>query len=333
MLSLFSKSAPTALKSLATTASRPAFPIVQKSVMSTSQRTNEQLKASALFDVSHITAVVTGGGTGIGLMITQALVTNGAKVYITGRRQEVLENTVKTYNTGPGSLHALPGDISTKEGAIQLAKDLSAKESNGIHLLVNNAGIARDDNTKFSTNGQPEATDADAISKHFLRSEDSQWAETFKTNVTGQYFMAMAMLPLLAKGRDVTPGYTSQVVNVSSISGQMKGSSNGQFAYASSKAACTHLSRMLATTFKDCKVRVNTIAPGIFPSEMTTGKSDESNKSELSTKIGNPAGRGGHDSDMAATILMLAGNGGLFYNEQTMFPDGGSTLAQPSAKA
>jgi NAD(P)-dependent dehydrogenase (short-subunit alcohol dehydrogenase family) len=174
-----------------------------------------------------------------------------------------------------------------------------------------------------ATNGQPEATDAEAISKHFLRSEDSQWAETFKTNVTGQYFMAMAMLPLLAKGRDVTPGYTSQVVNVSSISGQMKGSSNGQFAYASSKAACTHLSRMLATTFKDCKVRVNTIAPGIFPSEMTTGKSDESNKSELSTKIGNPAGRGGHDSDMAATILMLAGNGGLFYNEQTMYPDGG----------
>lgn len=332
MLSLFSKSAPTALRSLATTASRPAFPIIQKSAMSTSQRTNEQLKASALFDVSHITAVVTGGGTGIGLMITQALITNGAKVYITGRRQEVLENTVKTYNTGPGSLHALPGDISTKEGAIQLAKDLSAKESNGIHLLVNNAGIARDDNTKFSVNGQPEATDADAISKHFLRSEDSQWAETFKTNVTGQYFMAMAMLPLLAKGRDVTPGYTSQVVNVSSISGQMKGSSNGQFAYASSKAACTHLSRMLATTFKDCKVRVNTIAPGIFPSEMTTGKSNEANKSELSTKIGNPAGRGGHDSDMAATILLLAGNGGLFYNEQTMYPDGGSTLAQPAAK-
>jgi NAD(P)-dependent dehydrogenase (short-subunit alcohol dehydrogenase family) len=176
-------------------------------------------------------------------------------------------------------------------------------------------------------------TDANAISQHFLRSEDAQWSETMQTNVTGQYFMAMAMLPLLAKGRDVTPGYTSQVVNVSSISGQMKGSSNGQFAYACSKAAATHLSRVLATTFKDCKVRVNTIAPGIFPSEMTTGKSNEKNKSELSTQIGNPAGRGGHDSDMAATILMLAGNGGLFYNEQTMFPDGGSTLAQPTAKA
>ncbi|KAM0715035.1 hypothetical protein Q7P37_009500 [Cladosporium fusiforme] len=300
--------------------------------MSTSQRSNEQLKATSLFDVSHLTAVVTGGGTGIGLMITQALVANGAKVYITGRRQEVLESTVKAYNSGPGSLHALPGDVSNKEGAIKLAKDLESKEPNGFHLLVNNAGIARDDNTKFSANGQPDMTDANAISQHFLRSEDSQWAETFKTNVAGQYFMAMAMLPLLAKGRDVTPGYTSQVVNVSSISGQMKGSSNGQFAYASSKAALTHVSRMLATTFKDCKVRVNTIAPGIFPSEMTTGKSDEKNKSELSTQIGNPAGRGGHDSDMAATILLLAGNGGLFYNEQTMFPDGGSTLAQPAAK-
>lgn len=85
----------------------------------------------------------------------------------------------------------------------------------------------------------------------------------------------MAFLPLLAKGNAVTPGYSSSVVNVSSISGAMKGSSNGQFAYASSKAASTHLSRMLATTFKDVHVRVNVIAPGVFPSEMTAGKSGE----------------------------------------------------------
>jgi NADP-dependent 3-hydroxy acid dehydrogenase YdfG len=76
-------------------------------------------------------------------MITQALVANGAKVYITGRRQEVLEATVNEYNTGPGSLHALPGDVSSKAGAVQLAKDLGEKESKGIQLLVNNAGIAR----------------------------------------------------------------------------------------------------------------------------------------------------------------------------------------------
>lgn len=107
------------------------------------------LKASELFDLSFLTAVVTGGGTGIGLMITQALMSNGAKVYITGRRKEVLEKTIKSHSSGPGSLHALPGDISTKEGAIQLAKDIAEKEPNGFQLLVNNAGIARDDNTKF----------------------------------------------------------------------------------------------------------------------------------------------------------------------------------------
>jgi NAD(P)-dependent dehydrogenase (short-subunit alcohol dehydrogenase family) len=172
-------------------------------------------------------------------------------------------------------------------------------------------------------NGTPDSTSAEAISKHFLRSEEQQWLDTFHTNVTGQFFMSMAFLPSLAKGTKSTPGYSSSVVNVSSISGAMKGSSNGQFAYASSKAAFTHLSRMLATTFKDVKVRVNVIAPGIFPSEMTAGKSGEDNKSTLDMTPKNPSGRTGEDSDMAATILMLAGKGGNFYNEQIMYPDGG----------
>ena len=82
-------------------------------------------------------------------MITQALVSNGAKVYITGRRQEKLQGVIDQYNTGPGSIHALPGDISDKTEIQRLAKELSSKEPKGIHLLVNNAGIARDDNTKF----------------------------------------------------------------------------------------------------------------------------------------------------------------------------------------
>ncbi|EMC93410.1 hypothetical protein BAUCODRAFT_125274 [Baudoinia panamericana UAMH 10762] len=337
MLRLFARSTVASVRpTLATSVSRPAFPAIQqRATMASdnpSKRTNDQLKTSDLFNVDFVTAVVTGGGTGIGLMIAQALVTNGAKVYITGRREEVLESTVKQYNTGPGSLHALPGDVSTKEGAIKLAKEMEQKEPKGIHLLVNNAGIARDDNTKFSTNGQPNMEDPNAISQHFLKSEEQQFQETFQTNVIGQYFMSMAFLPLLAKGREVTPGYTTSVVNVSSISGQMKGSSNGQFAYASSKAAFTHMSRMLATTFKDCKVRVNVIAPGIFPSEMTTNESGDDNKSQLSSKPGNPAGRGGHDSDMAASILFLAGKGGLFYNEQILYPDGGSTLQAPAFK-
>ncbi|KAF9770213.1 hypothetical protein IL306_012269 [Fusarium sp. DS 682] len=298
--------------------------------MATHHAKNEDLKAGALFDVSHLTAVVTGGATGIGLMITQALQSNGAKVYITGRRKEVLEQTQKTYGTGPGSIHVLPGDVSQKDEAIRLAKEISEKEPNGIHLLVNNADIAEDGNTKFSSAGEPDTSDAKAISEHFLKTEPEQWADTLKTNVTGPYYMSMAFLPLLAKGRDATPGYSSQIVNVSSISGSMKGSSMGQPAYATSKAALNHLSRMIATLSKDVKVRVNVIAPGLFPSEMTTGESNEGNKSNIDKKMTNLAGRPGHDTDMAATILFLAGKGGLFYNGQIVYPDGGSTLINPA---
>lgn len=156
--------------------------------------------------------------------------------------------------------------------------------------------------------------------------------ETFETNVTAQFFMSMAFLPLLAKGQHETikDGYTSSIVNVSSISGAMKGASGGQFAYASSKAAFTHLTRMLATTFAQTKVRVNCIAPGVFPSEMTTGASDENQKSQIDPNSTNPAGRKGQDTDMAATILFLAGKGGAFYNSQIMYPDGGNTLTQPA---
>lgn len=87
-------------------------------------------------------------------MITQALVANGAKVYITGRRQEKLEQTVQLYNTGPGSLHSIVGDVSNKEGCVRLAEEMQQKEIDGIQLLVNNAGIARDDNTKFCESRQ-----------------------------------------------------------------------------------------------------------------------------------------------------------------------------------
>lgn len=201
-----------------------------------SARTNEDLKSNKLFDVSHITAVVTGGGAGIGLMIAQALFTNGAKVYITDRREEALQKVVEQYNTGPGRLISLPCDISKKDEIIRLADEVASKETKGIHLLVNNAGIARDNNTRYDKNEKPDFSSPKAISEHMLRSEPEHWADTFQTNITAQYFTSAAFLPLLEKGGNVTPGYTSSIVNVASISGVMKGTSMGQFSYATSKA-------------------------------------------------------------------------------------------------
>jgi NAD(P)-dependent dehydrogenase (short-subunit alcohol dehydrogenase family) len=78
------------------------------------------LKSHQLFDVSHVTAVLTGGGSGIGLMITQALIANGARVYVVDRRQDALDTVVRLYNTGPGDM--IPQDCPAPHSAMPLSK-------------------------------------------------------------------------------------------------------------------------------------------------------------------------------------------------------------------
>jgi NAD(P)-dependent dehydrogenase (short-subunit alcohol dehydrogenase family) len=134
----------------------------------------------------------------------------------------------------------------------------------------------------------------------------------------------------LSLANEKSKGYTSSIVNIASISGVMKGSSGGQFAYAASKAAFTHLTHMLANRLVETKIRVNCIAPGLFPSEMTTGSSDDKQKSQIDTKSSNPAGRPGNDADMGACILFLAGPGGLFLSSQVIYPEGWHILVRPA---
>lgn len=169
-------------------------------------------------------------------MITQALAANGATVYITGRRQEALQKVVEDYGKdAEGQIIAVPGDISSKDECLRLAKVVGEKEPNGIHLLVNNAGIARDDNTKFSNNQPEDYEDAMSVQKHMLASDPQAWADTFQTNVTAQFFVATAFVPLLAQanksGYEPFDGmaYKSSIVNITSISGILKGTSAGKF--------------------------------------------------------------------------------------------------------
>lgn len=79
--------------------------------MAPGKSSTDELKNSKLFDVSHVTAIVTGGGTGIGLMITQALVANGAKVYITSRREEVLKKTEELHDHANGQIIPIVADV------------------------------------------------------------------------------------------------------------------------------------------------------------------------------------------------------------------------------
>lgn len=295
---------------------------------------NESLLASELFRVDGFKAVITGGGTGIGLMITQAIVANGGTAYICGRREEPLKKVAELYS-GKGSSKAgqvipMTCDVTSKDDVYRLASEIGSKEPSGIHLLVNNAGIAIEKDTAFSDK-DIDFSSAESLAKHLSQAKPEQWNTTFETNITAQFFTSIAFLPLLAKGTVNTLGYSSSVVNITSIAGLLKTCSTGQFAYATSKAGLIHLTRMLASTFAKCKVRVNSIAPGLFPSEMTTGESDDKQKSYLHEKGKNlPAQRTGDDRDIAAAILYLVGPGALFVNGQILHPDGGNLLISPS---
>lgn len=291
----------------------------------------EHLNRDRLFNVSHVTAVLTGGGSGIGLMITQALIANGAKIYVVDRRKDALDTVQRLYNTGPGEMIPLVADISVKADVVRLAEQITALEPQGIQLLVNNAGIALDHATRFADSGQPCMSSATAISEHFMRSAPNDWAASFATNAMGGFFMSMAFLPLLEKGSAVVDGYASSIVNLSSNAAFLKDSCRGYVSYAVSKAGTVHLSRILARLLANTTVRVNQIAPGTFPSEMTTGSSGPDQKSTMNRPVTNAAGRPGGEMDIAATILFLASVGGSFYNHQILFPDGGETLICPAA--
>ena len=96
------------------------------------------------------------------------------------------------------------------------------------------------------------------------KGDPESWQETFMTNITSQFFVAAGFLPLLGKGREATPGFSPSIVNITSISGLTKDSHSGKYAYGVSKAGFIHLTKLMAKTFAEAKIRVNSIAPGSF---------------------------------------------------------------------
>lgn len=269
-------------------------------------------------------ALVSGGGSGIGLMATQALAVNGAHVYITGRTGEKLERVVESYSRGiPGKITAITADMTSKESIQNLVDQISSKEQK-LHILINNAGIQ-------SPTQNTDLQDPEELRSELFDNRDSfhDWESVFRTNVSQLFFTTTAFLPLLEKGTDDESGWSSTVLNISSISGIVK-TSQHHFPYNTSKAAAVHLTKMLAheVISSGLKIRVNNIAPGVFPSEMTTQSSDEKQKSEIpkeryEKKV--PAGRPGKDEDMAGAVLFATAN--QYLNGQTVVVDGGYILA------
>lgn len=270
-------------------------------------------------------ALVTGGGSGIGLMATQALAVNGAHVYITGRTGEKLSRVSELYsNNIPGKITPLAGDITSKDSIQKLVQEILSREK-GLHILINNAGISTPtQNTELQG---PENLGRELFNSDSGSFED--WESSYRANVCQMFFTTTAFLPLLQAGTDTEHGWSSIVMNISSISGIVK-TSQHHFPYNTSKAAAVHLSKMLAHEIasSDIRIRVNSIAPGVFPSEMTAGESDEKQKSAIprekyESKV--PAKRPGKDEDIASAVLFAATN--QYLNGQIIAVDGGYILA------
>ncbi|KAJ8103261.1 hypothetical protein POJ06DRAFT_266117 [Lipomyces tetrasporus] len=284
-----------------------------------------------LFSVEGLVCVVTGGGTGIGLMMATALENNGAIVYIVGRRLNVLENAVKLYSKR-GNMIALQGDVTSKEDLLR-ATSIIKEKSGHVDFLVVNSGVMSQMLNDFT----PEIkNDVKSLSEFWMNKSQEDWGRTFNVNVTSVFFTTVAFLELLDLGNKKREKGkpTSQVVVTGSIGGFMR-ITPFAFTYNVSKAATMHLGKMLATFFVDYDIRVNILAPGMYPSQMTGGgedKIDEANKIHLDEYPREiiPLRRAGSEEEMGGAILYLASAAGGYSTGSVLVTDGGRLSTFPS---
>ncbi|KAK6436740.1 hypothetical protein LTR95_007064 [Oleoguttula sp. CCFEE 5521] len=275
-----------------------------------------------LMDVTGLVAVVTGGGTGLGLMIARALESNGAKVYITGRRQEKLDEAGKLAEHG--NLIPIQGS-TTSHADLQRAVDQITKDTGYIDLLINNAGQTTYDS---SPDARPipnaESTASEVRDYYFNYRPASLWTETLETNVAAVFTTSMAFLELLDEGnrRREKGKASSQIISVGSVGGLTRFTSS--FIYNASKAAVHHLMKNLGSAFVPFGIRTNVIAPGWFPSDMTAPVSKAWEHTDgVMPKTLVPEQRMGAEEEMAGTVLWMASKAGAYCNGNITLIDGG----------
>ncbi|KAE9405543.1 NAD-P-binding protein [Gymnopus androsaceus JB14] len=300
-------------------------------------------RATELFNLKGVVAVVTGGGSGIGLMISSTLLANGATVYIIGLKQAELDRICGIYNDASrklqsesgGKMYGLEGDISSKSEAKRLAEEVAKREPY-VTVLFNNAGIQAGQFKPPS-----EATASAYVSAFFDDIQPQDFNNVLNTNAVGAYWLTFAFLPLLEMWKnsdeEVTKKFVPQVIMTSSMNGWTKDSntSGRSYPYMFSKSAIGHATSSLAHELLPLGIRVNGIAPGLFPTEMSLpGHSNEAGVTiappEKTWGFDIPTVKtGGTKRDVGALALCLITN--WFINGETVLIDGGTLLKHPSS--
>lgn len=242
---------------------------------------------TGLFDLAGKVAVVTGGAKGVGAMISRSLVAAGARVFIVARGSAENEAFAVSLNAH-GSCVLLAHDLATSEGVSDAAAAI-ARETDALHILVNNAGT-------FT------AAPVDAITPQ-------EWDRELGVNLRAPFFLVQALLPQLsAAAREGDP---ARVINIGSIAALWAKSSSA-YAYSAAKGGLHQLTRALASDLTRKGINVNAIAPGFFPSDMTDGffTAVPGLKEQMVESI--PAGRLGSEADIGGTVIYLASRAGAY---------------------
>ncbi len=245
-----------------------------------------------MFDLSGMTALVTGASGGIGSAVAKALAAQGARVALSGTRADALEAVRAEIG---GDTVVLPCNLSDAAAVDALVPQ--ALEALGrLDILVNNAGVTRDNLA--------------------LRMKDEEWETVIKVNLEAAFRLARAALkPMMMKQR------FGRIISVTSVVGVT--GNPGQANYAASKAGLIGMSKALAQEVASRNVTVNCIAPGFITSPMTDALPD-TQKTALTGRI--PAGRLGEGSDIAAGVVYLASREAGYVTGQTLHVNGGMAM-------
>ena len=277
--------------------------------------------------------------TGLGRIMTKALDANEvSKIFILGRRENALNETIS--QTTNSTVIPIQCDITSKE-SLETAYSAVAAQTTHIDLLIANSGV-------MGPPMKPPAEDGSIPPLSQLRDElfnvpMEEFNTVMNVNVTGSYYTVLAFLPLLeaankrrpAPQENVLAAPTAQVIITSSIAGYSR-RVPFSFAYNASKAATTHLIKMLSTALAYYSIRVNGISPGLYSSDMADHIFRASGIQGRAISDGSfpkemiPATRGGSEEDLAGLIVWLASNSGGYINGNILITDGGRISVAPA---
>jgi 3-oxoacyl-[acyl-carrier protein] reductase len=243
-----------------------------------------------MFDFSGKVAIVTGASRGIGRGIAEVLAARGAHV-VAGARGDHVNATVDSIQQSGGKAEAASLDVTDEASIEAMVSGVLARHGR-VDVLVNNAGIARD--------------------QLMLRMKRQDWDDVIGTNLTASFSCVQAVLKPMIKQRG------GRIVSISSVVGQMGNA--GQANYAASKAGLIGFSKALAREVASRNITVNVVAPGLIDTDMTRAVADRA-QADWESLI--PLKRLGNAQDVAAAVCFLASDEAAYITGQVLAVNGG----------